>query len=38
MYASFICNNGTVDGGFTALFTLAAENFVICVGSRMLSE
>jgi hypothetical protein len=38
MHASFICNNGTVDEGFRALFTFAAEQFVICVRLRMLSE
>jgi len=29
MHASFICNNGAVDKGFRALFTFAAERFVI---------
>jgi hypothetical protein len=34
VHASFICNNGTVDEGFTALFTFAAEHFVVCVGNK----
>jgi len=38
MHASFICNNGTVEDGFTALFTFAAEHFVICISSRMLKR